>query len=72
MCVCVCVCVCVCISGGREEIPHIQGQEQWLHFVGAAMKIPQVQGKRNPSKMVDEEREHQRADKLKLRSQKIS
>ena len=23
---------------GREEIPHIQGQEQRLHFTGAAMK----------------------------------
>jgi len=25
-------------SGGHEEIPYIQGQEQWLHFAGAAMK----------------------------------
>ena len=24
--------------GGSEEIPLIQGKEQWLHFVGAAMK----------------------------------
>ena len=24
--------------GGREEIPLVQGKEQWLHFVGAAMK----------------------------------
>ena len=24
--------------GGREEIPLIQGKEQWLHFAGAAMK----------------------------------
>ena len=23
-------------SGGREEIPHIQGKEQWLRFAGAA------------------------------------
>ena len=21
-----------------EELPHIQGKEQWLHFAGAAMK----------------------------------
>ena len=21
-----------------EEIPHVQGKEQWLHFVGAAVK----------------------------------
>ena len=25
-------------AGGREEIPHVQGQEQRLHFSGAAMK----------------------------------
>ena len=24
--------------GGREEIPLIQGKEQWLHFAGAAVK----------------------------------
>ena len=23
----------------REEIPLIQGKEQWLHFAGAAVKI---------------------------------
>ena len=23
-------------SGGREEIPHIHGKEQWLRFAGAA------------------------------------
>ena len=25
-------------KGGGEEIPLIQGKEQWLHFAGAAMK----------------------------------
>ena len=25
-------------SGSREEIPHVQGKEQWLHFAGAAVK----------------------------------
>ena len=25
-------------EGGHEEIPLIQGKEQWLHFAGAAMK----------------------------------
>ena len=25
-------------SGSHEEIPHIQGKEQWLHFAGAAVK----------------------------------
>ena len=24
--------------GGREEIPLVQGKEQWLHFAGAAMR----------------------------------
>ena len=24
--------------GGREEIPLVQGQEQWLRFAGAAVK----------------------------------
>ena len=24
--------------GGSEEIPLIQGKEQWLHFAGAAVK----------------------------------
>ena len=24
--------------GGHEEIPLIQGKEQWLHFAGAAVK----------------------------------
>ena len=25
--------------GGSEEIPLVQGKEQWLHFAGAAVKI---------------------------------
>ena len=25
-------------EGGSEEIPLIQGKEQWLHFAGAAVK----------------------------------
>ena len=25
-------------KGGSEEIPLIQGKEQWLHFVGAGVK----------------------------------
>ena len=24
--------------GGHEEIPVVQGKEQWLHFAGAAVK----------------------------------
>ena len=57
--------------GGGEEVPLIQGKEQWLRFAGAAEEISQVQGKRNPSKMVGVERGHQRADTLKPYSQKI-
>ena len=59
--------------GGHEEIPLIQGKEQQLHFAGAAVKrIPHVQGKRNPSKMVGVARGHQRVDTLKPYSQKTS
>ena len=25
-------------KGGGEEIPLVQGKEQWLHFTGAAVK----------------------------------
>ena len=47
---------------GHEKIPLVQGKGQWLHFAGAAVKRhPQVQGKRNPSKMVGVVRGHQRA-----------
>ena len=53
-------------NGGGKEIPLIQGKEQQLCFAGAAMKRhPQVQGKRNPSKIVAVARGHQRADTLK-------
>ena len=57
--------------GGSEEIPLIQGKEQRLHFAGAAVKRPQVQGKRNPSKMVGVARRHKRADTLKPYSRKL-
>ena len=44
----------------------IQGKEQWLHFVGAAMKrYPHFNDKRNPSEMVGVARGHQNADTLK-------
>ena len=58
--------------GGHEEIPLIQGKEQQLCFAGAIEEIPHIQGKRLPSKMVDIARGHQRADSLKLQSQKTS
>ena len=53
--------------GGCEEIPLIQGKEQWLHFAGEAVKrYPKVrEGKRNTSKTVGVARGHQRADTLK-------
>ena len=35
-------------------------------------ELPHVQGKRNPSKMVGTERGHQRADRLKPQSQKLT
>ena len=56
-------------SGSPEAIPHVQGQEQWLHFTGAAVKrypMSKVQGKRNPSKMVGVARGHQRANTLTI------
>ena len=43
----------------------VKGKEQWLHFAGAAVKRPHVQGKRNPSKMVGVVSRHQWADTLK-------
>ena len=59
-------------KGGSEEIPLVQGKEQWLHFAGAAVKIPHAQGKRNPSKMVGVARGHQKANTLKPYSQKTN
>ena len=59
-------------KGSGEEIPLVQGTEQWLRFAGAAEEIPHTQGKRNPSKTVGVAREHQRADTLKPYSQKTS
>ena len=52
-------------KGGNEEIPLIQGKEQWLQSAGAAVKDTPFQGNRNPNKMVGVARGHQRADPLK-------
>ena len=53
-------------KGGSEEIPLVQGKEQWLCLAGAAMKrIPHTQGKRNPSKTVSVARGHQMANTQK-------
>ena len=54
-------------KGGGEEIPLVQGKEQWLHFAGGAVKIPHAQGK-----TVGVARGHQRANTLKPYSQKTS
>ena len=52
--------------GVHEEIPLVQGKEQWLRFAGAAMKrYPTSKVRRNPSKTVGVARGHQRADTLK-------
>ena len=59
-------------KGGGEEIPLVQGKEQWLCFAGATVKRYHAQGKRNPSKMVGVARGHQRANTLKPYSQKTS
>ena len=60
-------------SGGHEEIPHVQGKEQQLELCwSSSEEIPHLQGKRNPSKRVDAERGHQRADRLKPQSQTTS
>ena len=58
--------------GRSEEIPLVQGKEWRLHFAGAAVKRPQVQGKRNPSKMVGVARGHQRADTLNHNHRKLA
>ena len=60
-------------KGGGEEIPLVQGKEQWLHFAGAAVKrYPTPMVKRKPSKTVGVARGHQRANTLKPYSQKTS
>ena len=51
--------------GGGEEIPLIQGKEQWLHFAGAAMKRYPMSKVRETKVRLGTERGHQRADTLK-------
>ena len=60
-------------SSDREEIAHIQGQEQQLCFAGADVKrYPTSKVRGNPSKTEGAERGHQRADRLKSQSQTTS
>ena len=57
-------------KGGGEEIPFVQGKEQWLRFAGAAVKrYPMSKVRETQVSVV---REHQRADTLKSYSQKTS
>ena len=44
--------------GGCEEIPLVQGKEQWLHFAGAAVKRYPTSKVRDPSKRVGVARRH--------------
>ena len=50
--------------GGSEEIPLVQGKEQWLCFAGAAMKRYPTSKVRETKKMVGVARGHQMADTL--------
>ena len=52
---------------GREEIPLVQGKEQWLHCVGAAVKrYPTSKVRETQVRLpVGVARRHQRADTLK-------
>ena len=60
-------------KGGSEEIPLVQGKEQRLHFAGAAMKrYPTSKVRETQVRTVGAERGHQRADRLKPKSQKTS
>ena len=59
-------------KGGGEEIPLIQGKEQWLCFAGAAVKRYSASKVKEPSNMVGFARGYQRADTLKPYSQKTS
>ena len=58
--------------GSGEEIPLVQGKEQWLRFTGAAMKRYPTSKVRETHKKVGVARGHQRADTLKPYSQKTS
>ena len=50
---------------GQEELLHVQGEEQWLHFAGAAVKRYPTSKVRETQMTVGVVRGHQRADTLK-------
>ena len=46
-------------GGGQEELPRVQGKEQWLHFAGAAVKrYPTSKVREIQGKTVDAKRGH--------------
>ena len=51
--------------GGHAELPLVQGKEQWLHFVGAAVKRYPTSKIRETQVTLSDVRGHQRADTLK-------
>ena len=59
-------------NGSGKEIPLVQGKAVAVLCWSSCEEIPHAQGNRNPSKMVGDVREHQRADTLKPNSQKTS
>ena len=59
-------------GSSREELPYFQVRSSGSAWLESSEEIPQVQGKRSPSKMVGAERGHQRADRLKPQSQTTS
>ena len=79
-------CFLTCIEVSQEAGQVFWYSHLFLHGTGTAERryptskvrssgreeIPQVQGKRNPSKMVGAERGHQRADRLKPQSEKTN
>ena len=52
-------------KGGGEEIPLVQGKEQWLRFAGAAVKRYPMSKVSETQVTVGVTRGHQRADTLK-------
>ena len=53
----------------RRAIPHPRSEVAAVLRWTSLEEIAQVQGQRNPSKMVDTERGHQRTDRQKTQSQ---
>ena len=63
---------CVVLEQPRGATPCPRSEAMAVPCWSSHEEIPHVQGKRNPSKTVGAERGHQRADRLKLQSQKTN